>query len=147
VRVKGFTLIELVVILVLVGILSVFVSIKSTDFTAESGAEELVQVLEHAREMAMNSTGSGVAIGLQIDGDGFLFTGVGAPPVDWQLLKPGPALSVSISPVGSVTFNGRGEPSCGGGLSCSNSAQSITVSARGETATLAIEPYTGLVHR
>lgn len=146
-RTRGFTLIELIVILVLVGILSVFVSIKTTDFTAESAAEELVQALEHAREIAMNSTGSGVTIGLQIDADGYNFTGIAAPAVNWQLLKPGPTLSVNISPSGGVTFNGRGEPSCSGGLSCSNSAQSITVSARGESATLAIEPYTGLVHR
>ncbi|MGM0593036.1 MAG: GspH/FimT family pseudopilin [Pseudomonadota bacterium] len=146
-RRNGFTLIELIVILVLLGILSVYVSMKNTDFTAHSGAEELVQALEHAREIAMSRTGSAVAPGVRIDNDGFSFTGIAAPPVEWQLLKPGPALSVNITPTGTVSFNGRGLPSCAGGLNCATVQQTITVSANGESVTLAIEPYTGLVHR
>ncbi|MCW8841327.1 MAG: type II secretion system GspH family protein [Gammaproteobacteria bacterium] len=145
-RHHGFTLIELIVILVLIGILSVYVSMKSTDFTAYSAAEELMQALEHAQQISMTATG-GAHAGVQLQSDGFSFINTTAPAVQWTLLQPNPNYSVTISPTGSITFNGRGTPTCTGAISCATGQQQITVNANGESSSFAIEAYTGLVHR
>ncbi len=148
-RQSGFTLIELIMVLILVGILAVYVSSKTTNvsMTSYSGAEELVQAIRYAQQEAMDNTGvPGIAINIDIDG--FTFTGVTSPISTWRLLKaPAAQYVVTIDPTGKITFDGRGVPTCTGNLACALAAQVITVTADGVTTSLAIEPFTGLAHR
>ena len=53
----------------------------------------------------------------------------------------------SVSPTGSIQFDGRGLPSCSAGLSCASSSQTILISASGDGVSLTLEPYTGYVRR
>ncbi len=143
----GFTLVELVIVIVLLGILSVYAAARfSPDFTARQAAEELVQALRHTQETALDNTG-GPGRTLRIDADGIVFVNLPAGPADWAMLKPGPELAVTLAPTGTVTFDGRGRPSCGGGLNCSAGPAVINVTAGGDTETVTVEAVTGFAHR
>lgn len=144
---RGFTLVELALVIVLIGILSAYVlSRNNTDFTAFSGTEELMQAIRYAQQQSMEHTGA-ATIGIQLSNDGFTFINTSSLGVAWGLEKPSTSYSVNINPTGTITFNGRGVPTCSGGLNCSTSAQAITVSANGKSETFYLEPYTGFTHR
>lgn len=146
-RTGGFTLVELVTVIILLGIISVFAASRLfPDFTARQASEELIQALRHTQEAAMDHTGSAAAQ-LQIDADGIVFVNVSPGSTDWALLKPNPDLDVALSPTGTVTFTGKGRPQCGGGLSCAAGQAVITVSANGDSETVTLEAVTGFAHR
>lgn len=145
VRRGGFTLVELVIVILLLGILSVYTAGRLyPDYTARQAAEELIQAMRHAQERAM---GQGGGTGVVIEADGIRFTGMTVSDAEWRLLKPGQSIEASLSPTGSVAFDEMGRPACSGGLSCANAAQHITIQARGQTETVTLEPITGYVHR
>jgi MSHA pilin protein MshC len=145
----GFTLVELIMVLMVVGILAVYVtaSTNNVSMTSYSGAEELVQAIRYAQQEAMDHTGVS-GIGISIQADGFTFIGVTSPVDTWQLLKnPTANYAVAIAPTGTIIFDGRGTPTCAGGLNCNAASQTITVTADGINTALTIEPFTGLAHR
>ena len=144
---RGFTLVELIVIMVLVGILSIYAIPKTqNDFTAGNSVQELMQALRFVQQQSMANTGKANS-GIQISSDGFTFINATSITQEWKLLKPTPKYTVTISPTGSIVFNGHGIPTCSGSLACTNTAQAITVSANGNSSTFYLEPYTGYVHR
>lgn len=147
-RQSGFTLIELIMVLIVVGILAVYVTSSTTNvsMTAYSGAEELVRAIRYAQQEAMDNTGV-PGIGISIDNNGFVFNGITSPVNTWQLLKaPTAQYVVLIAPTGTITFDGRGVPTCTG-LACTLAPQAFTVSADSVTETFTVEPFTGLAHR
>lgn len=153
-RQSGFTLIELIMVLMVVGILAVYISSGTTNvsMTAYSGAEELVRAIRYAQQEAMDNTGV-AGIGIRIDNDGFVFLGVDSPVNTWQLLKsPAAQIVVDIPPAsqGTIIFDGRGTPTCTGTMgTCATAAdaKTITVNADDLAASLTLEPFTGMAHR
>lgn len=144
-RVAGFTLVELVIVILLLGILSVYaVGRLYPDYTARQASEELVQAIRHAQERAMDLGGG---TGVTIEADGFRFTGMTVSASEWRLLKPGASIDASLSPTGSISFDTTGRPLCSGGLACSAGQAVITVQANDRSETLTLEPITGYVHR
>jgi len=144
-RMRGFTLVELVIVILLVGILSVYAAGRLfPDYTARQASEELVQAIRHAQERAMDRGGSP---SVTIEADGIRFNGMTVSGNEWRLLKPGPSIEVSLSPTGSISFDTTGRPACSGGLACAAGQAVITVQANDQTETLTLEPITGYVHR
>ena len=143
-RGEGFTLVELVTVILLLGILSVYAAGRLyPDFTARQAAEEVVQAVRHAQERAMAS-GGGTAV--VIESDGIRFSGMTADGARWQLLKPGPEIDAGLSPTGSIGFDALGRPTCSG-FSCDTAAVSISITARDDTETVTLQPITGTVSR
>lgn len=142
----GFTLLELVSIIVLLGIVSTFIVVRSgSDFTALQDAEELIQAIRYTQERAMQHTGDGKSYQIILSSDGYRFSPPAASIYAGNL--DGLLRGSRINPTGSIRFNGRGMPVCSGGLLCDDSVQSIALSANGDTNTLLLEPYTGTVRR
>jgi MSHA pilin protein MshC len=145
-RQYGFTLLELVTIIVLLGVLSTFVAVRSgSDFTAVGDAEELLQAIRYTQERAMQHTGDGESYQITLNGSGYSLTPTIAAIYADSL--DGVLQGSTISPTGSIQFDGRGLPSCSGGLACAVSPQNIQVSANGESVSLTLEPYTGTLRR
>jgi type II secretory pathway pseudopilin PulG len=145
-RDSGFTLMELVTIIILLGIVTTFVAVRTgSDFRAVGDAEELIQAIRHTQERAMHNTGDGQAYAIVISGSGYQLNP--APAGRYADALDGVLEGSSITPTGAIVFDGRGTPLCGGGLSCTGASQSIALTASGETVTLVLEPYTGYVRR
>jgi len=147
---RGFTLIELVIVMVLIGILAAYaVPRMNTDFTANNAATELMQAIRYAQQQSMTKTGAASPAGITLSSDGFTFNNVSSSAIEWRLLKPSPSYSVTIAPTGGISFDGHGVPNCTGNLTdCINdTSQAIDVSAKGNTVTIHLEPYTGFVHK
>lgn len=142
----GFTLLELVSVIVLLGIVSTVVMVRSgSDFTAVSDAEELIQAIRYTQERAMHHTGDGLSYQITLNATGYSFSPLAAAIYSDSL--DGVLQGSSISPTGSIRFDGRGMPSCSAGLACTGSAENILLSASGDSATLTLEPYTGYIRR
>ncbi|MDJ0807174.1 MAG: type II secretion system protein [Gammaproteobacteria bacterium] len=145
-RQAGFTLLELVTIIVLVGVVSTFAALRSgSDFTALGDAEELIQAIRYTQERAMHHTGDGSNYRITLSAAGYSLTPAATSVYRDSL--DGVLRGSSINPTGSIQFDGLGLPSCSGGLDCAGSSESIQVSAQGETTSLTLEPYTGFVRR
>ena len=145
-RLRGFTLLELVTIIVLLGVVSTFVAVRSgSDFTALRDAEELIQAIRYTQERAMHHTGDGLSYQITLSGSGYSFSPAAAAIYADSL--DGALQGGSISPSGTIQFDGRGLPSCSAGLVCASSSESIVVSASGESVNLTLEPYTGTIRR
>ncbi len=148
---KGFTLIELVMILLMIGILAVYATsnVNSLNMDAYNGAEELVQAIRYAQQEAMDNTNAVAPIGIIISPAGFTFVGIVSPVNTWQLSVPdGVAYSVLITPnTADITFDKRGVPTCSAPFTCTAIPQTFTVTAGTSTETFTVEPFTGLAHR
>ena len=127
---RGFTIIELMMVVVLIGILAVSVVPKFVDTSAISlvGAAAMVAAdIRYTQELAM-STNSSKTIVFTTSNDYYT---VDSRNVDLPS-------KVSISSGTTFTFNSLGEPTTGGG-------SSVTLSAGAETKTITVENYTGRV--
>ena len=158
-RGQGFTLVELVIVILLLGILSVYAAGRLyPDFTARQAAEELVQAIRVTQGAAFDNTafdddGEVKPPAVQIEADGIRFDLDGDGVADkgspggatWALQEPA-SLKVSIEPTGKVTFDSLGRPTCSG-FSCDTAAVSISITARGDTETVTLQPITGYVSR
>ena len=143
---RGFTLLELITIIVLLGVLSTFVMVRSgSDFTAIGDTEELVQAIRYTQQRAMRHTGDGQSYRITLNASSYQLTPTAAARYADSL--DGVLQGGSIQPTGTIRFDGRGQPSCSAGLDCANLSQTIQVSANGERASLTLEPYTGAVRR
>lgn len=145
---RGFTLVELVIIIVLIGVLAVYaIPSSKSDLTAWNAADELMQAIRYSQQKSLDNTGQAAA-GIQLQSQGFSFIGTTSLGITWNIQLPTPAYSIDISPTGTILFNGRGVPTCSGSLNCGNATESIRITTEnGNSATIYIEPYTGLVHR
>lgn len=142
----GFTLLELVTVMVLLGILSTFIAVRTgSDFKAARDAEELIQAIRHTQERAMHHTGDGQSYQITIGGAGYNL--MPAASAIYANVLDGVLEGSSVSPTGVIAFDGLGKPTCSGGLVCASSAQSFELSASGDSVTLTLEPETGYVRR
>jgi MSHA pilin protein MshC len=128
---RGFTLVELIMVVVLIGILAVSIVPKFVDTSAISllgGAAMVEADIRYTQELAM-STYSPKTITFATN-DTFY-------TVNSQTMNL--PSRVSISSGATFTFNSLGEPTTGGG----SSVQITTVG--GSTKTITVESYTGRV--
>ena len=127
---RGFTLIELIMVAVLIGILAVSIVPKFVDTSAislQGGAAMVAADIRYTQELAM-STYSPKTITFTTN-DTFY-------TVNSQTMNLPPR--VSISSGATFTFNSLGEPTAGGG-------SSVQITAGGSTKTITVESYTGRV--
>ncbi|NIQ92677.1 MAG: prepilin-type N-terminal cleavage/methylation domain-containing protein [Deltaproteobacteria bacterium] len=127
---RGFTLVELIMVVVLIGILAVSVIPKFVDTSAislQGGAAMVAADIRYTQELAM-STHSPKTITFTTN-DTFY-------TVNSQTMNL--PSRVSISSGATFTFNSLGEPTTGGG-------SSVQITAGGSTKTITVESYTGRV--
>ncbi len=149
---KGFTLIELVIILTLIGILALFVAPRMLDVTAtkaEAFADKLRADIRTARNLAMaenrryrvyvNTTpapASGYAVVNDANADGWGTTGANELALDPAgngslsvALNAGDYAGITVAPNTVIEFDSLGRPALGGGTV-------LTVSPGGGTVTV-----------
>lgn len=148
---SGFTLIELVMIIILLGVLAAVATPRFTSFESRAAAQEVIEAIRYAQEMAMTHSGQ------DGDGDGNLdfyrfaingnnFVVVRADADSTQNI-PHPVEGTAdytnswgggVTFDGNVTidFNARGLPSNGANVI-------INVTADGQTETIRVERQTG----
>jgi MSHA pilin protein MshC len=127
---RGFTLVELIMVVVLVGILAVSVVPKFTDtsgFSLAGGAAMAAADIRYTQELAMGTHSSKTVV---FTTNNTYYT------VDSQTVNL--PSKVSISSGATFTFNSLGEPTSGGG-------SSVTLSAGAETKTITVDSHTGRV--
>jgi prepilin-type N-terminal cleavage/methylation domain-containing protein len=127
---RGFTLVELIMVVVLIGILAVSVVPKFVDtsgFSLAGGAAMAAADIRYTQELAMGTHSSKTIV---------FTTSNTYYTVDSQTVNL--PSKVSISSGATFTFNSLGEPTTGGG-------STVTLSAGAETKTITVESYTGRV--
>jgi MSHA pilin protein MshC len=132
-KTKGFTLIELVAVIVLIGILATYVAPK---FSGRSGIAEytlrdqIISTLRFAQQRAMYDH-SGSCYGVVIDSDAAIAVKDGDQLIGTQAITfSGDYQGYTATPT-SVFFDGMGNPKTGGAdcASATVSSVSITVSS------------------
>jgi len=127
---RGFTIVEIIMVVVLIGILAVSVVPKLVDTSAislQGGAAMVRADIRYTQELAM-STHSPKTITFTTS-DTFY-------TVNSQTMNL--PSRVSISSGATFTFNSLGEPTAGGG-------SSVEIQAGSSTKTITVESYTGRV--
>lgn len=147
VRQTGFTLIELIMVIVIMGALSavVLTSMDKDIFEAEAAAGELIQAIRYAQEKSMTNTGA-AKFQIVVSATDFRVTQAGADiphPADGAASFQASWSGVSISPTGTIIFDGYGEPSLSGGLSFSSNQQVINLTVGTDTRSITLERVTG----
>ena len=132
---KGFTLIEIVTTLVIIGVLSVIAAVRFTGTSTISvrGAADMIQAdIRYAQEVAMAEYMAKSVI-FSTGSSAYTFS----PASGMDPLGELPS-GVTISNDFTVTFNTLGEPTAGGG-------GSVSISADGQSKTISVTSYTGKV--
>jgi len=148
---SGFTLIEVVVVLILLGITTAFVAMNATSHNSELVARTEV-LKSHLRYAQMKSMSSNAVWGISGSGNSYwLFTG-GSTATKRQL--PGEsgldvdlsAHGLSVSGLSTYSFETWGAP-CTDAAAGSRltTAATITVSEGGTSRIINITPYTGFI--
>ncbi len=149
----GFTLVELIIVLVMVGVLAVFVAPRTTStqiITLPAVGERLIATIRYAQSLSMsqgqryriNFTGSTYQI-TDMAG-GLIVQPVSASP-DATSVAPATLSGYNPPLINSyLAFDGRGVPYVSATVALAGSA-TITVTAGSETKNIVIAPETGRV--
>ena len=127
---KGFTLVELIMVVVLISILAVSVVPKFLDtsaFSLAGGAAMAAADIRYSQELAMGTHSAKTIV--------FTTSNTYYTVDSRNVNLPS---KVTISSGATFTFNSLGEPTAGGG-------SSVTLSAGAETKTITVDSYTGRV--
>lgn len=141
---QGFTLTELVIILVLIGVLAAFVAprVDIEGFQRAAFGDELINALRHARKTAIGS-GCHVRATINATANSYVLTYTGAGGSDC-----GSGSTPLPHPTRGGAFTGSGEINAGGSVIFDAMGRTPTglsiVLASGET--IIVEPETGYVH-
>lgn len=149
-RIAGFTLIELVMVMILVGILA-FTALprfanKGT-FDARGFFDQSIQMLRYAQKVAIaqrrdvfvNITASTICLTYVADASCSSVVNVVLNPADQQSFSKTAPNGVSFAAAVSFSFNALGRPN-------PNAAYLINVNGDGMTRTITVERETGYVH-
>ena len=153
---RGFTLVELVTVIVLVSVLTVYAAVKwpaNSELKLPAQADLLATHIRHIQALAMHW---GQPLRLSISGGAYSVSCVTVsanPPCDnTPVVDPvtNQAFSISleagISLSGAATdFDTMGRPVSGGALIDTIPARTFTLSADGATYSVVLEPLTGFV--
>ena len=156
---KGFTLIEIIAVLIILGIISAVVISRSTDMDASlySETEAIKTHLRYAQTQAMNKTTLSTVLvwGINCDGSSYwLFEGTATTNIrvlpdiaDGSDNKVVLATKKVSMPSFTVFFDGRGVPYSAYPGTPLTAAQTITVTSPGSgaTQTITITPLTGFI--
>ena len=145
---SGFTLIELILVIVILGVLSISVAINwPTGMEDEAAKGELKRALRYAQHKAMTRgyPGATEAWGFMVTGN--QYTIKRQDDSDWaeaeyinRSLLDDPGITLTGSPSPNIYFNGLGEPIDGGG----NPLPAQTYTINGGIA-VTVSPETGYV--
>lgn len=132
--VKGFTLMELITVLILVGIISAFVVIRMPDtatYNLSAITEQLRRDIRYTQILALSLNTNYTLV---TSSSGY---SISPTPPEGAVNVPMPT-GVTLS-AASVTFNSMGDPALA-------SPVNITITASGVTNTLTVSPETGFVN-
>jgi MSHA pilin protein MshC len=151
---RGFSLIELIVVIVLLGIISITViaRIDGSTFDANVAAQDLVEAIRYAQHRSMNASGNNY-YQVEVTNTGFEVTQQGTPIVNpttgtapytdngWA------AEGITSDTATTIYFNSRGLPFDQGTGAELTTAVTIQVSFQGQSSSLRLEQLTGYAYR
>jgi MSHA pilin protein MshC len=151
---SGFTLVELVIVIVLVSILTAYAVVKwpsDSELKLPAQASLLANHIRHTQALAMHW---GQPLRLTINAGGYSVSCVTASasapcnnspvidPVTNQAFSVSPESGISLSGA-NVDFDTLGRPVSGGAIISSTPARTFTLSADGVSQAVVLEPLTG----
>lgn len=159
-RLGGFTLVELVITIVIIGILSAATVAYYINATAQHGmttqADKFRRDLSHIQLLAIsqgqrlmiNASGSGYTVTSCTPSSACGTTNCGSPLYSVDLNDPSVGLnnvSIAASPTNPLCFDSLGRPQDAGGLITANPATTYTLSGGGRSTdvTITVLPVTG----
>lgn len=146
-RCKGFSLLELILVMVILGILSAYASSKLNlaSHDASGYAEIIKSSIRLAQKLAIaKRTTNTVAVTFPVNPcSGAVVNGVQVTGQQCDALPNGVSVSVIVNGINSTSFNISFE---GLGRPIPNAAATITVSGGDVTRTIYLEAETGYVH-
>lgn len=144
-KITGFTLVELIVVILIIGILSITIAPRFfgvTSYEDRKAADELLTALRHTQQMAMNRGGG---IQLVLSANNFTVQRSDASPLRspdglFPYTKTFPN-SITATP-NTIRYNALGQPVSAAGVPI---AGNFTIDINGSPA-ITIEANTGYVH-
>ena len=142
----GFTFVELIVVILLIGIISVFVAPRffaDSDFKARGISDEIITAIRHAQRLAM-ARGEQYQFDLTSDAASHIYrvqrtaTGVNVRHPDGSIFEKRFPLSIPIVTPGVIVFDEMGRP-------VPNNPYAISIGT-GALFTITVEQETGYAH-